>query len=299
MMEYKVTERYKIIENYITVLQADICKGLEEIDGNAFPADKWERKEGGGGTTRVIESGKVFEKGAVNISSVFGMLPEEAALSLKIKPQNFAACGLSLIIHPHSPRIPTVHMNIRYFELSEGKSWFGGGTDLTPYYPYPEDFRHFHNVLKNCCNSVIPGSYSIFKKQCDEYFTIKHRNEMRGIGGIFFDYLNGEDENYLKLIKSLGDSFLKSYIPIVQNRFGEKFSEDDKKFQLIRRGRYVEFNLLYDRGTLFGLKTGGRIESILASLPPSVNFIYNYKPQPGSAYEQMLDYYQPRDWADS
>lgn len=298
MMEYKLTDRFKNAENYISRLQNIICKSLEEADGKFFSSDKWERKEGGGGITRIIQNGKLFEKGAVNISSVYGLLPEEAAAPLKVKPQNFAACGLSLIIHPYSPEIPTVHMNIRYIELSEGRSWFGGGTDLTPYFPNTEDFKYFHNVLKEACNSVIPGSYKDFKRQCDEYFTLKHRNEMRGIGGVFFDYLNGEDEKNLSLIKSLGDSFLKSYLPVVEKRRNKQFTEDDKKFQLVRRGRYVEFNLLYDRGTLFGLRTGGRIESILASLPPEVNFIYNFKPQPGSPHEEMTGYYQPKEWAD-
>ncbi len=298
MTRYNVSDRYILVEEYITSLQMLICTALEKTDGTSFSEDNWEREEGGGGKTKIIENGKIFEKGAVNISGVFGILPEEAALSLNIKSQDFAACGLSLILHPYSPKIPTIHLNIRYFELADGKSWFGGGTDLTPYYPYTEDFRHFHKILKESCNSVIPGLYSIYKKQCDEYFTIKHRKEMRGIGGIFFDYLNGDDENNLKLIKSVGDSFLKSYIPIVEKRMNEKFSDDDKFFQLIRRGRYVEFNLIYDRGTLFGLKTGGRIESVLSSLPPEAKYIYNYKPQRGSVQEEMLHYYQPKSWAD-
>jgi coproporphyrinogen III oxidase len=298
MTRYKASDKYIVVEKYITSLQRIICIALEKMDGNSFLEDNWGREEGGGGITKVIENGKIFEKGAANISGVFGMLPEEAALLLNIKPQDFAACGLSLILHPYSPIIPTVHMNIRYFELAEGKSWFGGGADLTPYYPYTEDFRYFHNILRESCNSVIPGSYSIYKKQCDEYFTIKHRKEMRGIGGIFFDYLNGTDEINFKLIKSVGDSFLKSYVPIVERRMNEKFSDDDKFFQLIRRGRYIEFNLIYDRGTLFGLKTGGRIESVLASLPPEAKYIYNYKPQRGSVQEEMLHYYQPESWAD-
>ncbi|HVO75085.1 MAG TPA: oxygen-dependent coproporphyrinogen oxidase [Ignavibacteriaceae bacterium] len=296
MMEYKPSNRYKHVENYTAGLQKVICTALEKLDANSFSDDQWIREQGGGGITKVIENGRIFEKGAVNISGVFGILPAEAAVSLKIKPQEFAASGLSLILHPYSPKIPTVHMNIRYFEIAGGKSWFGGGTDLTPYYPYPEDFRHFHNTLKEACDSVAPGLYPMYKKNCDEYFTIKHRNEMRGIGGIFFDYLNGNDESNLRLIKSLGDSFLESYIPIVKKRESEKYTDDDKIFQLIRRGRYVEFNLLYDKGTLFGLKTGGRIESVLASLPPEAKYIYNYKARPGSVQEEMLSYYQPRNW---
>ena len=285
------------MEIYIAALQNKICNAFEALDTKKFIEDNWEREEGGGGKTRVIEDAAILEKGGINISSVHGMLSETVAKQLKTEQMEFGACGLSLVIHPFSPKIPTIHMNVRYFELENGKNWFGGGIDLTPYYPFPEDFKHFHNVLKNGCNSVIPDSYIDFKTQCDDYFTVKHRNEMRGIGGIFFDYLSGDTEKYFNLVKAVGNCFLDSYIPIVESHKDEKYSKEDKQFQLLRRGRYVEFNLIYDRGTLFGLKTGGRIESILISLPPTVNFLYNKIPEKNTPYYEMTNYYQPHDWA--
>ncbi len=289
------SNRFKDMDNFIRELQSKICKDLEKIDSKNFIEDKWKRVGGGGGITKVISKGTIFEKGGVNFSSVYGILPESIALQAGTEQGEFGVCGLSTIIHPLSPKIPTIHMNIRYFEMENGKSWFGGGIDLTPFFPYEEDFKFFHEIMKKACNSVIDDSYMQFKKYCDEYFTVKHRNEMRGIGGIFFDYLPGNDIHF-KLVESVGNSFLEAYLPIVDKRKGETFSDTDKEFQLIRRGRYVEFNLVYDRGTLFGLKTGGRIESILISMPPEVKFTYDYKPPENSLQEKMMKYYQPVDW---
>ena len=283
------------MENFILGLQNKICKEIEKIDSKKFIEDKWTRDEGGGGITKVISNGNIFEKGGINFSSVYGILPESIARQVKTEEGEFAVCGLSIIIHPYSPKIPTIHMNIRYFEMENGKSWFGGGIDLTPYYPFEDDFKYFHSIMKNACDSVIENSYLEFKKYCDEYFTVKHRHEMRGIGGIFFDYLPG-NEKHLELAKSVGDSFLEAYLPIVEKRMNVKFTSPEKEFQLIRRGRYVEFNLIYDRGTLFGLKTKGRIESILISMPPEVKFIYNYNPPKNSPQERMMKYYQPLEW---
>jgi coproporphyrinogen III oxidase len=224
-------------------------------------------------------------------------MDENLANQLNTIPQHFAANGLSLIIHPCSPKIPTIHLNIRYFELENNKSWFGGGIDLIPYYPLLEDFKYFHTKLKEICESIIPNSYETYKKECDNYFTLIHRNEMRGIGGIFFDYLPANKINE-QFTKALGEKFTEIFIPIVEMRKTEPYTPKDKEFQLIRRGRYVEFNLLYDWGTIFGLKSGGDIESILISLPPEVKFEYKYEPQNGTPQAEMLNYYQPRDWAD-
>lgn len=290
------SERFSLMNNFILNLQNDICKEIENHASSKFREDKWERKEGGVGITRVIENDITFEKGGVNSSLIFGEMPESIAKQLNIKPEWFSVCGLSIVIHPFSPKIPTIHMNIRFFETESGISWFGGGIDLTPYFPFEEDFIHFHKTMFDAVESVQKGNYYKYKKECDEYFYIKHRNEMRGIGGIFFDYLDGKDETNFLLVKSVGQKFLDSYIPIVRKRKSEIFTEKDKNFQLYRRGRYVEFNLIYDRGTIFGLKTNGRIESILMSLPPVVNYKYDWKPEIDSPYETMNKYYQPFDW---
>ncbi len=290
------SDQFNSMENYINQLQDTICRELESLDTAKFKEDTWTRSAGGGGKTRVIENGRVFEKGGVNVSSVIGMLPESIAEVLNTEPKEFAACGISLVIHPVSPKVPTIHLNLRYFEMEHGRSWFGGGIDLTPYFPYPEDFTHFHKVLKEACDQIIPDSYQDYKKQCDDYFTIKHRNEMRGIGGIFFDYLEKDNLLYFRLIQSVGNSFLESYRPIVKKRLNESYTDYAKLFQLIRRGRYVEFNLIYDRGTLFGIKTNGRIESIFMSLPPEVKFIYNWQPDPGTPQRKMMEYYQPKNY---
>lgn len=290
------SERFSLMNQFILSLQNKICSELENHCSAKFREDKWERKEGGGGITRVIENGKTFEKGGVNTSLIFGEISETIAKQLNIKPEWFSVCGLSIVIHPYSPKIPTIHMNIRYFETESGKSWFGGGIDLTPYFPYKEDFIHFHKVMFEAVETVQKENYIKYKKECDDYFYIKHRNEMRGIGGIFFDYLDGNSDSNFLLVKSVGEKFLRSYIPIVEKRKNEIFNESDKDFQLYRRGRYVEFNLIYDRGTIFGLKTNGRIESILMSLPPIVKYVYDWKPEIGSPYEEMIKYYQPFDW---
>ena len=281
---------------YITALQDRICDALAARDVSAFHSDEWERPGGGGGISRVLQDGSVIEKGGVNISTVYGDLSADVAESLGVEQDQFGACGLSLVIHPYSPRIPSIHMNVRYFELASGDAWFGGGIDLTPYYPHREDFRLFHRVLKQACDEVIPGSYDAYKKECDDYFTIKHRNEMRGIGGVFFDYLREDLDQAFRLVQSVGDAFLPSFLPILDARIEEPYEELDRTFQLFRRGRYVEFNLVYDRGTLFGLRTGGRIESILMSLPPNVQFPYDYRPPEGTPQAEMNGLYQPHDW---
>jgi coproporphyrinogen III oxidase len=293
---------------HIKFLQNEICAGLERVDGKAkFVADHWERPGGGGGESRIIAGGDVFEKGGVNISVVHGDLPALAVQQLKVQGTSFFACGLSLVIHPFNPFVPTVHANWRYFEVynPEGKitdAWFGGGTDLTPYYLFEEDARHFHSVLKNCCDSFDGSFYPSFKEQCDRYFVNHHRGgERRGIGGIFFDHCRGTAERPLsfweEFAKANGKSFLESYVPLVQLRKAMEFTAANKYWQEIRRGRYVEFNLLHDRGTLFGIKTNGRTESILMSLPPTVRFDYDYHPSAGSEEEKLVNVLMtPRNW---
>ena len=292
----KFTDNFPQMENYIKILQGQICQGLETQDTKKFQRDEWLRPEGGGGLTCVIQDGIVFEKGGVNISSVHGTLPAEMASRLHTKEQEFGACGLSLVIHPVSPKLPTIHMNVRYFEMADGNFWYGGGIDLTPYYPDLESFKHFHQTLKSACDVVDKNLYPKYKVECDRYFYISHRNEMRGIGGIFFDYLKNDNKTHFALVQQVGNSFLDAYLPIIKNHKNDSFDADDKQFQLIRRGRYVEFNLVYDRGTLFGLKTNGRVESILMSLPKEVNFIYDWQPKAGSAHEKMMAYYQPMQY---
>ena len=293
---------------FVFDLQDDICKGLESEDGKAvFIADKWERPGGGGGDTRVIENGNVFEKGGVNTSVVYGEVTDLMRNQLKIEGSKWFACGLSLVIHPLNPYVPTVHANWRYFELynEQGNlvdSWFGGGADLTPYYLFEEDARHFHQTLKDAIDPFGKELYRNYKKHCDEYFSNAHRNnEMRGISGVFYDYLRPsgtEDaERLFRFQHSNGNAFLKAYLPIVSKRKNNVYSEREIEWQEIRRGRYVEFNLIYDRGTLFGLKTNGRTESILMSLPPRARWVYNYQPPRGSDEEKLLQFCQhPRDW---
>ncbi len=286
---------YEQMYTYIENLQKQICTALEEVDEQKFITDEWQRPEGGGGRTNVIQNGSVFEKGGVNISGVFGLLPDNIAAHLKVKSMQFKACGLSLVIHPHSPRVPTTHMNVRYFEMENGDHWFGGGIDLTPYYPDEESFGYFHQILQKACEGAIEHSYAQYKKQCDEYFYLPHRQEMRGIGGIFYDYLREDAEKHFGLTQAVGDAFIESYLPIVKKSKDLEYTEADKQFQLVRRGRYVEFNLVYDRGTLVGLKTNGRIESILMSLPKEVNFLYNWQPTEPH-HQKMTKYYQAREW---
>ncbi len=289
--------RFEAMQTLVDALQDKICHELEARDGGSFGRDRWRRSGGGGGLSRVLQGDGMIEKGGVSVSSVWGELPVAAAARLGIADGGpFAACGLSLVIHPHSPRIPAAHMNIRYFEM-DGSAWYGGGIDLTPFYPHTVDFHHFHTTLEDACESVGAGSYARHKAACDEYFSLPHRHEMRGIGGIFFDHQTDLDEAW-RLVQSVGVAFLPSFLPIVDRRRDEPYPDDDRAFQLCRRGRYVEFNLLYDRGTRFGLQTDARIESVLMSLPPNVQFPYDYQPPSGSAAEVMTGYYQPLDWTD-
>ncbi len=295
---------------FIHQLQDDICAALEQADGKAkFIEDKWDRAEGGGGKTRVISNGEVFEKGGVNTSIVFGEVTDTMRKQLKIEGDKWFACGLSLVIHPANPFVPTVHANYRMFELYNANDevidrWFGGGTDLTPYYLFEEDAKHFHQSYKNACDQFHSQFYWSFKKDCDDYFVNFHRNnERRGIGGIFYDHQRpdaGMDVNFwMNFAKACGYAFMDAYIPIVEKRKATPVTEANKYWQEIRRGRYVEFNLVHDRGTIFGLKTNGRTESILMSLPPTVRFEYNYQPEAGSEEDKLLQAcLHPRNWID-
>lgn len=281
-------------------LQDRICTGLERADGKtAFREDCWQRSGGGGGRTRVLADGGVFEKAGVNFSEVFGQMSPEFASQIPGEGLDFTATGVSLVLHPRSPMVPTVHANFRF--LTKGsKWWFGGGADLTPYYPCREDVIHFHKIWKAACTRhPAPVDYGRFKKWCDEYFYLTHRQEPRGVGGIFFDYLEGDFEPLFAFVREASDSFLDSYVPIVERRKHEPYGERERLFQEFRRGRYVEFNLIYDRGTTFGLKTGGRTESILMSLPPVVRWLYDYRPEPGTREAELYEVYlKPRDWAE-
>jgi coproporphyrinogen III oxidase len=287
--------------DFFAALQAEISVALEQLDGQArFREDLWEREGGGGGCTRVMESGALFEKAGVNFSEVHGELSEAFATKLPIgEGTSFFATGVSLVLHPWNPMVPTVHANFRYLERGP-TGWFGGGADLTPYYPYIEDIIHFHRTLKEACDRFDPSFYPRFKRWCDEYFFIRHRGEMRGVGGIFFDYLTGEGTGGIELVfefvREVSRAFLPAYLPIAERRRTEPFTEREREFQLIRRGRYVEFNLVYDRGTAFGLETKGRAESILMSLPPLARWTYDYHPQPGSREAQAWEFFRPRDW---
>jgi len=283
---------------YILNLQDTITSTLEKVDGKAkFKEDLWERPEGGGGRTRVIENGEVFEKGGVNVSAVFGKLPKSMQSYFNVGNVDFYACGLSLVIHPKNPMVPTVHANWRYFEMYNRNGdivdqWFGGGQDLTPYYLFEEDARHFHQICKTACDNHNPNFYLEFKAKCDEYFYNTHRNEARGIGGLFFDYCKKTDhmtiEKWYTFVTEVGDSFLDAYVPIVERRKDLAYTKENRDWQEIRRGRYVEFNLVHDKGTLFGLKTNGRIESILMSLPPHVQWVYDHHPKKESEEERLL-----------
>jgi len=293
--------------NYIQQLQDTITEELEALDGVAtFKEDLWKRPEGGGGRSRVIENGAVFEKGGVNISAVHGELPESMQQYFGVQDADFFACGLSLVIHPKNPMVPTVHANWRYFEMytKEGElvdQWFGGGQDLTPYYLFEEDAAHFHAVCKKACDLHDPSFYEVYKKRCDTYFWNAHRDEARGIGGLFFDYCKPTSkrsmQDWYAFVTEVGDSFVHSYIPIVLKRKNLSYSKKQRDWQEIRRGRYVEFNLVHDKGTLFGLKTNGRIESILMSLPPHVQWKYDHHPEPDSPEEKLLKVLKtPKNW---
>ncbi|MDP2526583.1 oxygen-dependent coproporphyrinogen oxidase [Maribacter dokdonensis] len=292
---------------YIQQLQDTITAKLEEVDGKTtFQEDIWKRPEGGGGRTRVIENGAVFEKGGVNISGVHGELPDSMKAYFKVKEGNFFACGLSLVLHPKNPMVPTVHANWRYFELYDEQGeivdqWFGGGQDLTPYYLFDEDAVHFHQVCKTACDKHQPTFYDTYKKRCDEYFWNTHRNEARGLGGLFFDYCKATPEmnmqQWYDFVTEVGNSFLSCYVPIVIKRKDLDYTKEQRDWQEIRRGRYVEFNLVHDKGTLFGLKTNGRIESILMSLPPHVQWRYDHQPEKGSEEERLLHVLKaPKAW---
>ena len=293
---------------FIEGLQNRICIELENSDGKSkFVEDKWKRAEGGGGSTRVIENGNVFEKGGVNTSVVFGDVSDAMKTQLKIDGAKWFACGLSLVLHPLNPFVPTVHCNYRMFELYDEKEevidrWFGGGTDLTPYYLFEEDAKHFHQTYKNVCDEFDLDFYPTFKKNCDDYFVNTHRNnERRGIGGVFYDYQRPNEKQdvnfWVDFGKACGNAFIPSYLPIVEKRKNCSFTAENRYWQEIRRGRYAEFNLIHDRGTLFGLKTNGRTESILMSLPPTVRFDYNYQPVAESEEEKLLQVcLQPKEW---
>jgi coproporphyrinogen III oxidase len=281
-------------------LQERICAALEDVDGRGrFREDSWQREGGGGGCSRVLTDGSVFEKAGVNFSAVHGEMSAEFAAQVPGEGRAFTATGISLVLHPRSPLVPTVHANFRF--LAKGsKEWFGGGADLTPYYPRREDVIHFHRVWKRVCERhAAVVDYRRLKRWCDEYFFLPHRGEARGVGGIFFDYLEGDWEDAFAFVRDAGDAFLDAYLPIVVRRKDEPYTDRQRAFQEYRRGRYVEFNLLYDRGTHFGLKTGGRVESILMSLPPVVRWEYDYRPAPGSPEAALVDeFLKPRDWAE-
>ena len=292
---------------YIQILQDRITSKLEAVDGVAqFQEDIWKRTEGGGGRTRVIENGHVFEKGGVNISAVHGQLPKTMQQHFGVADANFFACGLSLVLHPKNPMVPTVHANWRYFEMYDAignivDQWFGGGQDLTPYYLFDEDAKHFHQVCKTACDKHNAEFYPKYKSRCDEYFYNAHRNEARGIGGLFFDYCKANEviqmQDWYNFVTEIGDSFLDAYLPIIERRKDLDYTEAQRNWQEIRRGRYVEFNLVHDKGTLFGLKTNGRIESILMSLPPHVQWVYDHHPEAGSEEEKIIKVLQnPIDW---
>jgi coproporphyrinogen III oxidase len=287
------------VRDYFTALQARIVAALESLDGNSFAADTWERAEGGGGTTCIIEEGKLFERGGVAFSQVSGgKLPSTASASRpQLAGRSFEAMGVSLVLHPRNPYCPTVHLNVRFF--SSGDSWwFGGGMDLTPYYGFEEDAKHFHSTCRRALEPFGAERHARYKKWCDEYFFLKHRNEPRGIGGIFFDDLAEPDfDTAFSLVRSVGDHFITAYAPILERRRATPWGDRERAFQCYRRGRYVEFNLVYDRGTLFGLQSGGRTESILMSLPPAVTWRYDWAPTPGSPEEKLYtDFLIAKDW---
>lgn len=288
---------------FFSELQTDICRALANVDDAAeFTADAWQRPGGGGGVARVLEGGALFEKAGVNWSSVDGELPAELADHMPGDGREFRATGVSLVLHPRSPMVPTTHANFRC--LTKGNAlWFGGGVDLTPYYLFREDAVHFHTVLAGACDRHRPiGDYDRFKAWCDEYFFLPHRQETRGVGGVFFDYLGAKGEHPVEqmfdFVCDLGRSFVQAYVPIVQRRQVEPYGDLERAWQLHRRGRYVEFNLIYDRGTLFGLKTNGRVESILMSLPPLVRWDYDVMATPGSPEAELLAHLRPIDWLD-
>jgi len=290
------------VEAWLRGLQDRIVATIEAVDGRArFGDDRWQRPEGGGGRTRVLRDGAVFEQAGIGFSKVMGdRLPAAAsARRPELAGQPWQALGVSLVFHPWNPYLPTTHMNVRLFSTSGEHPawWFGGGFDLSPCYPFDADIRHWHRVARDACAAYGDGLYAEFKSWCDRYFHLHHRNEARGVGGLFFDDLNRWPfEQAFAFTRDIGDAFLEAYLPIVERRRDTRYGDRERQFQLYRRGRYVEFNLVYDRGTLFGLQSGGRTESILMSLPPLLRFEYGYTPEPGSAEAALADYLKPRDW---
>ena len=293
------------VKAFLMALQDSICAELEAADGAAsFAEESWDRAEGGGGRSRVLTHGAVFEQAGVNFSHVFGdKMPASATTHRpELAGRKFEAMGVSLVIHPLNPHIPTSHANVRFFIAEkEGEApvwWFGGGFDLTPFYPVEADVVHWHQVAKDCCDGFDTAYYPKYKKWCDEYFYLKHRNETRGVGGLFFDDLNEPGfEQSFAFMAAVGQAFTKAYVPIVQRNKNTAYSDAERQFQLYRRGRYVEFNLVFDRGTLFGLQSGGRTESILMSMPPLVRWQYGYQPEADSAEAKLYErYLQPQDW---
>ncbi|WP_017463310.1 oxygen-dependent coproporphyrinogen oxidase [Dyella ginsengisoli] len=299
-----MSEQAERAEAFLRELQDRICSAVEAADGDArFVEDAWTREGGGGGRTRVLRDGAVFEQAGVNFSRVHGdrLPPSATAHRPELAGGSFVATGVSLVLHPKNPYVPTTHANVRYFEASkpgvEPVWWFGGGFDLTPFYPFDEDVVHWHTVARDLCEPFGEDVYPRYKRWCDEYFFLRHRGETRGVGGLFYDDLNeGGFERCLDFTRAVGQGFLDAYLPIVARRRDTPYGERERQFQLYRRGRYVEFNLVYDRGTLFGLQSGGRTESILMSLPPQVRFEYAYQPDAGSAEARLADYLKPRDW---
>lgn len=316
------------VSQFMQTLQDEICTGLEALDGKGkFKEDSWQREEGGGGRSRVLTDGNIFEQGGVNFSEVWGnhLPPSILQQRPEAEGHSFYATGTSMVLHPKNPYIPTVHLNYRYFEAGP-VWWFGGGADLTPYYPFAEDAKHFHSTFKKACDQHHPEYYPVFKRWCDEYFYLKHRDETRGIGGLFFDYQDGRDplyrgphpdkdaaiysdnlppqnnrswEDLFAFIQDCGRAFLPAYVSIAQKRQHTEYGDRQRNFQLYRRGRYVEFNLVYDRGTIFGLQTNGRTESILMSLPPLVRWEYDYKPKPNTPEAELYEVFlKPQNWAE-
>ena len=292
------------VVEFLKSLQDNICQALEQADGSGkFLEDNWKREEGGGGRTRVMVNGSVIEQGGVNFSVVSGdkLPPSATAHRPELVGRTWQACGVSLVIHPKNPHIPTSHANVRFFiaekEGEEPVWWFGGGFDLTPFYPVDEDVLHWHTTAKNLSQPFGEHVYSDYKKWCDEYFYLKHRDETRGVGGLFFDDLNKWDfEKCLNYIKAVGEGFIDAYVPIINRRKNDIYTDEQRQFQLYRRGRYVEFNLVFDRGTLFGLQSGGRTESILMSMPPLARWEYNFQAETNSAEAKLSNYLVPRDW---
>lgn len=296
------------VQQWLHQLHDEITRALEDLDGTArFRRDRWDRADGGGGETRCLSNGAVFEKAGINFSSVHGdQLPPSASVQRpELAGKPFRAMGVSLVVHPHNPFVPTSHANVRFFVAAEASSepvwWFGGGFDLTPYYGFDEDAIHWHQVAQQACAPFGDHVYARYKKWCDDYFFLRHRGETRGIGGLFYDDLNQPDfADCFALTRSVGEHFIPAYAPIVERRRATKFTEQQRQFQLYRRGRYVEFNLVYDRGTLFGLQSGGRTESILMSLPPLARWEYDYHPAPGTEEARLYErYLKPRDWLKS